>query len=336
MKPIKLLLLALGIAAVGAAVWLAGDMYRYANRPAGSDDAQMVVSIPVGENLDSLAARLESKGILNSTVRFKLLARLRQDDKHLKAGEYKLSSTMTPTQILDVLVRGKIYLHVLTIPEGYTLKQIADEVGRLGLADKETFIADATDKTVVASFGLEGDTLEGYLFPDTYHFPKGNKPIAIITKMVERFKEQFIAQWHERAKELGMTVFQVVTLASMIEKETGAPFERPLISSVFHNRLKKKMRLASDPTVIYGIKDFDGNIKRRHLTTRTPYNTYMIKGLPAGPIANPGRAAIEAALFPAETDYLYFVSKKDNTHYFSTNIKEHNKAVRRYQLRHRR
>jgi len=155
----------------------------------------------------------------------------------------------------------------------------------------------------------------------------------IISTMVNRFRSVFSTEWALRAKELGFTVDQIVTLASIIEKETGAAFERPIISSVFHNRLKKKMRLESDPTVIYGIKNFDGNLTRKHLGTLTPYNTYKIKGLPAGPIANPGRAALEAALYPEKTVFLYFVSKRDTTHYFSTNLKEHNQAVRKYQLR---
>ena len=154
----------------------------------------------------------------------------------------------------------------------------------------------------------------------------------IISTMVQRFRSIFTPAWEDRAGHYGFTVHQVVTLASIIEKETGASFERPLISSVFHNRLKKKMRLESDPTVIYGIKNFDGNLTRKHLKTHTPYNTYKIRGLPAGPIANPGRASLEAALFPDDTAYLYFVSKKDSTHHFSNNLKEHNRAVRKYQL----
>ena len=151
--------------------------------------------------------------------------------------------------------------------------------------------------------------------------------------MINRFRSVFTTEWEARAEQLGFTVHQIVILASIIEKETGAPFERPIISSVFHNRLKKKMRLESDPTVIYGIEDFDGNLTRKHLLTRTPYNTYTIKGLPAGPIANPGRLSMEAALHPEKTAYIYFVSKKDSTHHFSTNLKQHNKAVRKYQLR---
>jgi len=180
--------------------------------------------------------------------------------------------------------------------------------------------------------GLDTDTFEGYLFPDTYYFPKEAGVEKIISTMVERFRAVFVPEWRERAIQLGFTVNQIVTLASIIEKETGTPFERALISSVFHNRLKKKMRLESDPTVIYGIKDFNGNLTRKDLKTVTPYNTYQIRGLPAGPIANPGRASLEAALYPEDTSFIYFVAKKDSTHHFSTNLKDHNRAVRKYQL----
>ena len=151
--------------------------------------------------------------------------------------------------------------------------------------------------------------------------------------MVKRFRSIFTPEFNNQAKKLNLSIHQVVTLASIIEKETGAPFERPIISSVFHNRLRKRMRLESDPTVIYGIKNFDGNITRKHLSEQTPYNTYQIRGLPPGPIANPGLKAIEAALFPEDTNFLYFVSKRDRTHKFSTNIADHNRAVRKYQLR---
>jgi UPF0755 protein len=154
--------------------------------------------------------------------------------------------------------------------------------------------------------------------------------------MVQRFRETISDRWRARADELGLTLHEIVTLASIIEKETGVPEERPLIASVFHNRLRKGMRLETDPTVIYGIEDFDGNLTRKHLRTPTPYNTYLIKGLPPGPIASPGRASLEAALYPADTDYLFFVARKDRTHQFSSTLEEHQKAVRKYQLRRRR
>ena len=220
----------------------------------------------------------------------------------------------------------------LTIPEGLTITEIAGRIEKAGYCSRQAFIELCNDPQVVASFHIKGKSLEGFLYPDTYFFPGQTDCRTVAEAMVDRFKTVFTEEWRNRAKALGMNVYEVVTLASIIEKETGDASERPVIASVFHNRLKKKMRLESDPTVIYGIKNFDGNIRRIHLRTVTPYNTYQIKGLPAGPIANPGALAIKAALYPAETDYLFFVSKKDTTHYFSKTIKEHNRAVRKYQL----
>jgi UPF0755 protein len=326
-----LLVAAILVLSVGSGIVL----WRYANTPGSRMDRQVVFTIAPGEAFDSLISRLQADGLITAPNKFKIWARLKGDDKKLKAGEYHLSASMTPNQIITMLVNGKAHLHPLTIPEGFNLKQIAAEVAAQGLGDSQTFLDLANDPKTAARYEIRAPGLEGYLFPDTYLFPKGVPAATIIDMMVHRFKEQFQPQWRTRAKELHMSVHEIVTLASIIEKETGDPAKRPLISSVFHNRLRKKMRLESDPTVIYGIKDFDGNIKRRHLSARTPYNTYVIKGLPPGPIASPGRAAIEAALYPADSSFLFFVSKKDKTHHFSTNIREHNRAVRKYQLRRR-
>jgi UPF0755 protein len=211
--------------------------------------------------------------------------------------------------------------------------QIAAEIARLELADADAFRRLANDSEMAAALGHGVGRLEGYLFPETYYFAKDVTPRKIIETMVGRFDAQFSEAWRRRAAQLKMSVHEVVTLASMIEKETGAAQERALISSVFHNRLKKKMRLESDPTVIYGLKEFDGNLTRKDLMTPSPYNTYLIAALPQGPIANPGRPALEAALFPAQSDYLYFVSKQDGTHLFSRTYREHSAAVLKYQLR---
>jgi UPF0755 protein len=239
---------------------------------------------------------------------------------------------MPPRQIMEIMVRGEVKLYKLTVPEGYNLHQIAELVEAAGLGSKYDFSNAATDATLARKYGLEASTFEGYLFPDTYFFPKNVDVEKIISSMVGRFRSVFTPKWEARAGSLGFTVHQIVTLASIIEKETGSPFERPIISSVFHNRLKKNMRLESDPTVIYGIQNFDGNLTRKHLLTRTPYNTYTIRGLPVGPIANPGRLSLEAALYPEKTSFIYFVSKKDSTHHFSSTLKQHNLAVRKYQL----
>jgi UPF0755 protein len=230
------------------------------------------------------------------------------------------------------MVDGKVYLHRLTIPEGYNLIQIARAVETEGFASEADFLKAANDPDLVHAKGIDAQTFEGYLFPDTYYFPRGVTPENIISIMVKRFRSVFTPEWEEHAKTLGLNIHQVITLASIIEKEAAVADERPVISSVFHNRLKRNMRLESDPTVIYGIEDYNGNITRKDLAHPTPYNTYTIKGLPPGPISNTGAKAIEAALFPADTKFLYFVSRNDQTHHFSTNFKDHNRAVRKYQL----
>ena len=317
---------------IGSAAFLLNLKY-YAEQPAGSNPDKVVITIPAGQALKTTTETLFKSRIITSPFKFNMVARLKGYDKRLKAGEYALSATMAPTEIMEKLVKGEVELYKLTIPEGLNIDQIANLVDEAGFAQKSSFIKAATDAAMARKNRINADTFEGYLFPETYYFPKKASVETIISAMVKRFWKVFNSAWKERAEELGFSIHQTVTLASIIEKETGAPFERPVISSVFHNRLKKKMRLESDPTVIYGIKDFDGNLKRIHLETKTPYNTYRIRGLPAGPIANPGKASLEAALYPADTKFIYFVSKKNRTHQFSTNLKDHNRAVRKYQLR---
>jgi UPF0755 protein len=336
---LKKALLFIGIALFvfcGIAAGVFYELKTFASTPASKSAPEpVVVNVSPGQTLNQTADLLYRENIIISATKFALIARYKGYDKRLKAGEYLLSAAMTPIQLLDIMVRGSVKLYKLTIPEGYNLYQIADLVEASNLGTKTEFIQRATDADQVRESGLEGETFEGYLFPETYFFPKNVTIDRIIAAMLKRFWSIFTPEWQSRAKELGLTVHQVVTLASIIEKETGAAFERPIISSVFHNRLKKKMRLESDPTVIYGIDNFDGNLTRKHLTTRTPYNTYKIKGLPIGPIANPGSASLRAALYPDNTKYIYFVSRKDSTHQFSTNLKQHNQAVRKYQLRRR-
>ncbi len=310
------------------------ELRIYAETPAqaGALDTT-VINVRSGQSLKATANILRQNNIIKDALKFTLIARIKGYDKRLKAGEYLLSAAMPPRQILQIMVKGAVQLHKLTVPEGFNIYQIGELVNKANLGSKFEFVKAAKDAALTRKIGLETETFEGYLFPDTYFFPRKISVEKIISAMVQRFRSVFTSEWESRAKNLGFTVHQIVTLASIIEKETGAPFERPIISSVFHNRLKKKMRLESDPTVIYGIDNFDGNLTRRHLITRTPYNTYKIMGLPAGPIANPGRASLEAALYPEKTSFIYFVSKKNNTHHFSNSLKQHNRAVRKYQLR---
>ncbi len=310
-------------------------LQHYAETPAIKEAEDTAITIPAGQSFNATTAMLAKTHIIKDPYKFKLVARLKGYDKKLQAGEYMLSASMSPIQILQKMVKGEVRLYKLTVPEGLNLYQIADLVDKVGLVTKNKFIAATTNAEFAHQQGLDAETFEGYLFPETYFFPKNVPVKTIISTMVQRFRQIFNSTWQQRARQLGFSNHQIVILASIIEKETGAPFERPLISSVFHNRLNKKMRLESDPTVIYGLTNFDGNLKRKHLEAPTPYNTYKRSGLPAGPIANPGKKSLEAALYPADTKFIYFVSRKDQTHQFSTNFEDHNRAVQKYQLRRR-
>ena len=316
---------------LGGIAFLANDLWRYAHLASDADASPEIFTIRSGQGLDAIAQLLHQANMIEYPFKYKLIVQLRGEAQKLKAGEYLISASMTPLEILDKIVSGDVHLFKLTVPEGYNLHQIAALVGSAGLASEDAFYKTATNRAEVRRQNINASTFEGYLFPETYYFPSQITPVQIITRMVKQFRSVFTEEMQQRAQEMNLSIHQVVTLASIIEKETGAAEERAVISSVFHNRLKKRMRLESDPTVIYGLKSFDGNLTRKHLKTLTPYNTYLIKGLPPGPIANPGREAIRAVLYPDDTRFLFFVSKKDSTHYFSTNLKSHNRAVRKYQ-----
>ena len=279
---------------------------------------------------------LERQGIITGVKRFRLLAWLRNDEKEIKAGDYTFTTGMRPSAVLDKLVEGRYKTISVTIPEGFTVVQIAEVLQEKGLGEREDFLKYASDPGFIHALGIKGDSLEGFLFPDTYKVRKGVAEDLILREMVRRFNEVFTDEHTQRLGQLGLSREEVVTLASIIEKETSDPSERYLIAAVFHNRLKKGMLLQSDPTVIYGLKDFNGNLTKDDLKTRTPYNTYIIRGLPPQPIANPGEESIKAALYPSPEPYLYFVSKNNGTHHFSTTLKEHNRAVDRYQRKRRR
>ena len=293
------------------------------------------IQIQPGTGLNKVASDLQNAGVVRSALVVKLLARWKQQGGQIQAGNYQFIDPATPGEILDRLIRGDVEKVSLTIPEGFTLQQIVDRTAEKGYGRQERLSGLAYDADFIHSLEIEADSLEGYLFPETYLFAPGIGEKALLEMMVNQFRSHIDSKLKKQAEKLGMTLHQWLTLASIIEKETGIIAEMPLISSVFHNRLKRKIPLQTDPTVIYGIKNFDGNITRKHLKTPTPYNTYMIRGLPPGPISSPGLAALEAAVRPATTKYLYFVARGDGGHQFSKTLKEHNAAVRKYQLRRR-
>ena len=318
------------LVAAAAAVYF--HVQEFGRTPPGPAGEEQSFTVEPGQPVSAVAEELERRGLISSALKFRLLARVQGYDRRLKAGEYGLKASMTPLDMLALMEKGQVRLHRLTVPEGLTIPQIAAVVEKTGLAHAADIMARATDPAYAGLQSIPTGTLEGYLFPETYLFPKTVTVDGILGAMLQRFRSTFSPDWERRTMEIGLTPHEVVTLASIIEKETGDPSERPLIASVFHNRLRRGMRLETDPTVIYGIKNFDGNLTRKHLETPSPYNTYLIKGLPPGPIASPGRKAIEAALFPAQTDFLFFVSKNDGSHHFSSNLADHNRAVQYYQL----
>lgn len=322
-----LLVLVLGSA------WLVGDMLHFIRTPASSEPAEVVMEVPVGMSVPALSELLHEQGLVRSTGKFRWLVRFKGAARQIKAGEYQLSTGLRPGELLNKIIRGEVRLHQITFPEGYTLKQMAELLEASKLVNAERFIAAATDPPFVRSLGIPAASLEGYLFPDTYRFARGLPVETVLRSFVTMFNQHFGPVQEEQARKLGFTRHQVVILASVVEKETAAAEERPLIAGVFLNRLRRRSRLQSDPTVIYGLRNFDGNLTRAHLQKDTPYNTYTRRGLPIGPICNPGAASIQAVLNPTSTPYLYFVAKKDGTHHFSTNLVEHNAAVLRHQKR---
>ena len=291
--------------------------------------------LPAGSSLSQVAAELHSGGVLRTPLSLKLFARLNQQGGRIQSGTYRFTAAATPEQVLERLVTGDVEKVSLTIPEGFTKAQIFARIDTLGYGDQNKLQQLATDVDFIKSLQLDATSLEGYLFPETYLFTPGVDEARLLKMMVEHFRTQLTNELLQKAKQRNLTLHQLVTLASIIEKETGQADEMPLISSVFHNRLQRGIQLQTDPTVIYGLSNFDGNLTRKHLTTPTPYNTYVIRGLPPGPIANPGLAALTAAAEPAESKYLYFVARGDGSHQFSKTLQEHNRAVRKYQLKRR-
>lgn len=297
--------------------------------------APVQIQIQPGTGLSKVASDLQNAGVVRSALVVKLLARWKQQGGQIQAGNYRFSDPATPGEILNRLILGDVEKVSLTIPEGFTLQQIIFRMAEKGFGEQKKLSELAYDANFIHSLEIEADSLEGYLFPETYLFSPGIGEQALLKMMVDQFRSHVDSNLKKEAENLELNLHQWLTLASIIEKETGIVAEMPLISSVFHNRLKRKIPLQTDPTVIYGIKNFDGNITRKHLKTPTPYNTYLIRGLPPGPISSPGLAALKAAVRPATTKYLYFVARGDGGHQFSKTLKEHNAAVRKYQLRRR-
>ena len=323
-----LLLLFLAMAATVG--WIA----YYAYNTSSSTAKAVIVDIPRGSSVKEIGQILDDQGLLTYDIRFPVVARLSGKSNSLQAGEFEVPPGKTVLELIDFLVSAKPVQYAVTIPEGYNIKDTAALLEEKGICEALTYESLAADKQFINSLGFEEmDSLEGYLFPDTYYLTKEDTdPRQFIRMQVNRFNKVWDSLEKKRIDgQEPISRKQAVILASMVEKETGAGAERARIAGVFFNRLQKGMKLQSDPTVVYGVDDYQGKITKKHLKTPTPYNTYVIAGLPAGPIANPGEAALQAVLNPEKTSYLYFVAKNDGTHHFSATLREHNRAVRKYQ-----
>jgi peptidoglycan lytic transglycosylase G len=330
----SILVLVICVAAGGAGWWL----YHGINSPyKGYNASEQFVDIPQGAGSAAIAKTLADAGVIRDVTSFRAALWFTGEGRKLKAGEYRFDRAVSARQVADKIARGEIYVRPITFPEGLTIKQMAALYESKGFGPAQDFVAAAKNATLVSAVDPDAKDLEGYLFPDTYNLKRQETAEQLIPKMVTAFMKAMTPDLLEKIDERGLTVRQLITLASIVEKETGNKDERPLVAAVYANRLRIKMPLQCDPTVIYALDRaglYDGNLTRANMQIDSPYNTYRYPGLPPGPIASPGRASILAAASPATVDYLYFVSRNDGTHAFATTLDDHNRNVQKYQVQY--
>ena len=327
-----LLLFASGLLLLAGTLFF--HVHQFLHTPPQTPGADIIIHIEKGQSFARVAALLESQGVISSQLKFKLLGRFENQVGSIQAGEFRLNTGWLPRQVLHELTQGQSVLYSLTIPEGLTWWQIAERIEQAGLGTAAHFKAIIHDPAFLATWNIPASTAEGYLFPETYRFPRSD------TDSAEACAQAMIRAFRKATSDLlapktsPAEIRRILTLASLVEKETGKAEERARIAGVYANRLARSMRLQCDPTIIYGIgPEFNGNLTKKDILNRSNrYNTYAHAGLPPGPICSPGRAAIRAALYPEKHNFLYFVARGDGSHVFSKTLSEHNRAVRRYQL----
>jgi UPF0755 protein len=325
---VAVLLLIVGLAVVAAGGWLAYEWYTPYQGYRGS----AVIDVPKGATSQQIAGLLARKGAVQSALAFEIWSRWHHG-RNLEAGEYHFDHPMTPREVFNQVAEGRIWTVSLTVPEGWTMFDIADAVARAGLASRAAFLQAARNPAPIRQLAPNVPTLEGFLFPATYDVPHRTTAKAIVDMMVRRFRQAWAKATQKDPKPKNMSLEQVVTLASLVQEETPEEKERPIIAGVFMNRLRLGFPLQCDPTVIYALKlagHYDGQLQPAELRIRSPYNTYLHYGLPPGPIGNPGIASLEAALAPAHVDYLYFVANGKGGHAFSRTLAGQERNVERY------
>jgi UPF0755 protein len=322
-------LIAITVLALGA---LTPALYflHFIGSAQGKGAVVVILDFSTGQTMKGIAQELAHAHVISSGTLFSAYARLKGADARVQAGTYRFTDAMSPQEILDKLVTGDVFEQVFVVPEGYSLYQIAELLERQQFFNGKKFRDQCFNRSLLAELQIPGRSVEGFLFPSTYRITKDMDEAGLIRVMVANFRRIYDQKFSQHTKTRGLSQIQVLTLASIIEKEAILPEERPLIASVFFNRLESGMPLQSDPTAVYGIRAFAGKVVKQDIMRDTPYNTYRIPGLPPGPIGNPGEAAIHAVLYPAKTRFHYFVAKKDGSHHFSVTLEEHNRAVTHY------
>ena len=334
MKKIALILVVLMCAAAGAAAFMylrVRDPYR------GYAGTEQFVDIPTGAGTRAIGEHLVAAGVIRDMTTYRVALWLSGHARRLQAGEYRFDQATTPVAAIDKIARGEVYIIPVTFREGLTIADMATIVEAHGLGPASAFVRASKEGSLVRALDPAARDLEGYLFPDTYPLSRHTTAPRLVRLMVDRFDHVFTADMKQAAEASGLTVRQAVTLASIVEKETARPDERPVIAAVYRNRLRIGMALGCDPTVIYALQlagKYTGNLRREDLSFDSPYNTYRYAGLPPGPIASPGKASLEAAVHPADADYLYFVSRNDGSHEFARTLEEHNRNVQKYQVQY--
>jgi peptidoglycan lytic transglycosylase G len=333
MRRVILVLTVLILIAAAVAAW---QIYGRLVEPFKLYSAEeQFVEIAPGSSTRAIGRALVEAGVVRDTLVFRIALWQSGAARRLKAGEYRFDRPMTAADVVDKLARGDVYLHAITFPEGLTIREMARIFEAQGFGSAEEFLSAAGEVGLIADLDPDARDLEGYLFPETYALPRRGTARELVSMMTSRFQQVFSHPLREEAAAQGLSVRQVTTLASIVEKETAKTDERPLVAAVYLRRLRIGMALQSDPTVIYALTRagrYDGNLTRENLQFDSPYNTYRHAGLPPGPIAAPGRSSIEAVVRPAESDYLYFVSRNDGTHVFARTLEEHNRNVSHYQV----
>lgn len=330
---LPLLSLTIVFLAAGFAFWMHSELTA-SYYPAGAPE--VFIDIPRGAGTRDIAGLLQAGGALRKTLPFVLYVKWTGLDRRLQAGEYRFAEPALPSQVADRLVSGDVYYRSITIPEGLTALETVDLLSRNGIGDRQELERLLRRVDWIQALDPEAGSLEGYLFPETYRFPRRVNPEQVLKAMVDEFHQRFSPLWASAPKPENRRARDIVILASLVEKETRNAGERRLVSSVMWNRLRLRMPLACDPTIIYVLKQngtYDGNLRKQDLEIDSPYNSYRHRELPPSPIANPGEDSLRAALSPAATSYLYYVSKNDGTHIFSRDFNSHLAAVARYQKR---